>query len=77
MKIEWIEKHSIEIDDEVFKEIANDQKHYGKGWDGDLLEDCMADWLYEVDRTNVYNYVENWDGLVQKLRNEVNKYVTP
>ena len=74
MKIEWYEKHELEVDNDTLKDLAENIDNYGKEYEGDLIEDCLADWIGEIKRYNVYQYIDNWEEIVAKVKTEVMKY---
>ena len=74
MKIEWYEKHELEINNDTLKDLAMNMDNYGKGYGGDLVEDCLAEWMGEIERYNVYQYIDNWKEIVATVKTEVMKY---
>lgn len=76
MKIEWVEKHSFELDDYTLKYLAEHMEEYAKPYGWNLVEHSLEEWLGSdnIDRCNVSQYIENWDELVAKVTAEVEKY---
>lgn len=74
MKIEWVEKHSFELDDYTLKYLAENMEEYAKPYRWNIVEHCLEEWLGDIDRCNVSQYIENWDELVAKVTAEVEKY---
>lgn len=75
MKIEWYERHEIEISPAALKHIADHMEEYAKPYGWNLVEHCLEEWLGEdIERYNVSQYIDNWEELVAKVTAEVEKY---
>ena len=74
MKIEWYERHEIEISPDALKHIADNMEEYAEPYGWSLVEDCLEEWLGSIERYNVSQYIDNWEELVAKIATEVEKY---
>ena len=66
MKITWTETHTTEIDDawinEVFSENSPEDAR-------DIIENNMCEIMYDVKRANIFQYVNNWDEIINSIVN--------
>lgn len=64
MKITWTETHTAVIDDswinEVFSENTPDDAR-------DIIENNMCEIMYETKRRNIFEYVNNWDEIIDSI----------
>ena len=64
MKIIWTETHTAIIDDswinEVFSENTPDDAR-------DIIENNMCEIMYETKRENIFEYVNNWDEIINSI----------
>lgn len=74
MKIEWYERHEIEISPGALKHIADNMEDYAEPYGWSLVADCLEEWLGNIERYNVSQYIDNWEELVAKVTAEVEKY---
>ena len=66
MKFLWLEKHEVEWNERLIKgafQLANKQNVDVK----EIIEDWLCDDMYHADRLNVFNYVENYDEIIDNI----------
>lgn len=75
MKIEWTEKHSIEVSEEQLKQMAKDMDEYAKPYGWNLVEHCLDEWMSEADDFKTHTHeVVDFDKIVDKWTKIVKGY---
>lgn len=64
MKITWTERHTTEIDDAWIKEVISENTPEDAR---SIIENNMCDILYDVKRTNIFQYIDNWDEIIDSI----------
>lgn len=71
MKIEWIEKHSIEISEARLREIAKDMDDYAIPFGWNLMEHCLDEWMHD---SSTLETIVDFDKIVMKMTEIVKEY---
>ena len=66
MKITWTEQHTTEIDDAWIKEIISENTPEDAR---SIIENNMCDIMYDVKRTNIFQYINNWNEIIDSIVN--------
>ena len=68
MKIEWIEKCSMEIDEKALKQMAKDMDNYAKPYGWNIVEHCLDEWMAEPDTKERIGFDEIVDNLTEIVK---------
>ena len=64
MKITWTEQHTAEIEDAWIKEVISENTPEDAR---DIIENNMCEVMYEIERTNIFQYINNWDEIIDAI----------
>lgn len=64
MKITWTEQHTTEIDDAWIEEVISKNTPEDAR---SIIENDMCEIMYEVERTNIFQYINNWDEIIDSI----------
>jgi len=64
MRITWTETHTIEIDDTWIKEIFSENTSEDAR---NIIENNMYEIIYEVERANIFQYINNWNEIIDSI----------
>lgn len=64
MKITWTEQHTAEIEDAWIKEVISENTPEDAR---DIIENNMCEVMYEIERTNIFQYINNWDEIIDTI----------
>lgn len=64
MKITWTETHTTEIDDAWIKEVFSENTPENAR---SIIEDNMCEIMYEVKRANIFQYINNWNEIIDSI----------
>lgn len=66
MKITWTETHTTEIDDTWINEVISENTPENAR---DIIENNMCEIMYDIKRTNVFQYINNWNEIIDSIVN--------
>ena len=64
MKITWTERHTTEIDDAWIKEVISENTPEDAR---SIIENNLCEILYDIERTNIFQYIDNWDEIIDAI----------
>ena len=64
MKITWTETHTTEIDDAWIDEVISDNMPEDAR---SIIENNLCEILYDIERTNIFQYIDNWDEIIDAI----------
>lgn len=64
MKITWTEQHTAEIEDAWIKEVISENTPEDAR---SIIENNMCEIMYEIERTNIFQYINNWDEIIDTI----------
>lgn len=64
MKITWTEQHTAEIEDAWIKEVISENTPEDAR---SIIEDNICEVMYEIERTNIFQYINNWDEIIDTI----------
>lgn len=64
MKITWTEQHTTEIEDTWIKEVISENTPEDAK---SIIENNMCEIMYGIERTNIFQYINNWDEIIDTI----------